>query len=271
MNSRDSTVPSTAMADVQGAYDARRIAIDRVGVKGVRHPIKIAGRAATMQHTVATIDMVVALPHDQKGAHMSRFVELLNAQDTVVSSATMRVQLSEMLKRLESSSGSITMRFPYFIKKRAPVTGMASLMDYDVVYYATSDSAGEQMTVSVTTPVTSLCPCSKEISEYGAHNQRSHITIKARSRADIDVEDLIAIAEREASSELYGVLKRPDEKFVTERAYDNPKFVEDLVRDVAAGLELDSLIEWYSVEVENFESIHNHSAFAAIEKTLKRS
>lgn len=257
------------MPDVQGSYDARRIAIDRVGVKGVRHPLRIARADGSVQHTVGTVDLYVALAHDQKGAHMSRFVELLNGHAEAISPASFRALLRAMTQRLEADSGSIEMRFPYFVSKQAPVSGIASLMDYSVTFAGQIENGHESFTLTITAPVTSLCPCSKEISEYGAHNQRSHITIGVRGRDSLDIEGLLTLAEREASSELYGVLKRTDEKFVTERAYDNPKFVEDLVRDVAAGLERDERVEWYRVEVENFESIHNHSAYAAIEKRAR--
>jgi GTP cyclohydrolase I len=197
---------------------------------------------------------------------MSRFVEILNAHEREISVDSFKVMLREMVERLEAESGHIEMSFPYFIEKRAPVSGVQSLMDYDVTFNGGIERGRPTFTMKVVVPVTSLCPCSKEISEYGAHNQRSHVTITARTKGFVWIEDLVAAAEAEGSSELFGLLKRPDEKYVTERAYDNPKFVEDMVRDVAGRLEKDERIEWFSVESENFESIHNHSAYALIER-----
>jgi GTP cyclohydrolase I len=219
-----------------------------------------------VQHTIAVFDMYVGLPHHFKGTHMSRFVEILHAHEREISVDSFKTMLREMVERLEAESGHIEMRFPYFIEKRAPVSGVASLMDYEVTFVGGIERGRPTFTMKVVVPVTSLCPCSKEISEYGAHNQRSHVTITARTKGFVWIEDLVAAAEAEASSELYGLLKRPDEKLVTERAYDNPKFVEDMVRDVAARLDKDERIEWFAVESENFESIHNHSAYALLER-----
>ena len=263
MNTRD----PLAIPDVQGSEDRRKIAIDRVGIKAIRHPVRVAVRGGGVQHTIATFNMYVGLPHQFKGTHMSRFVEILNAHEHEISVASFEVMLDEMLTRLEAESGHIEMNFPYFINKAAPVSGVQSLMDYDVTF--TGDiGAGRRkcMTMKAVVPVTSLCPCSKKISDYGAHNQRSHVTIAARTSGFVWIEELVDYAEKHASCELYGLLKRPDEKFVTERAYDNPKFVEDLVRDIAADLNRDKRIDWYVVESENFESIHNHSAYALIER-----
>lgn len=262
MNTRD----PVAMPDVQGARDHRQIAIDKVGIRSIRHPVRIAEKSGGVQHTIATFDMTVALPQHFKGTHMSRFVAILNAHEREISVESFRTMLAEMVERLEAESGYIEMTFPYFVNKAAPVTGVKSLMDYQVTFKGAIANGVRSFTMKVVVPVTSLCPCSKEISEYGAHNQRSHVTIQARTPGFVWIEDIIAVAESQASSELYGLLKRPDEKFVTERAYDNPKFVEDLVRDVARALERDDRIEWYSVESENFESIHNHSAWALIER-----
>src|SRR5260221_7711898 len=195
---------------------------------------------------------------------MSRFVEILNAQEREISPDTFRLMLREMVKKLEAASGHIEMTFPYFVSKKAPVSGVESLMDYEVTFVGDIADGKEAFTLKVLVPVTSLCPCSKKISARGAHNQRSHVTIAARINTFVWIEELIDLAEREASSELYGLLKRPDEKFVTEQAFDNPKFVEDMVRDIAAGLNADSRIVSYVVESENFESIHNHSAYALI-------
>lgn len=255
------------LTDVQVQPDHRAMAIDRVGVRAIRHPIAIERPDESTQPTVALIDMDVALPHDVKGTHMSRFLEVLQTSAERVSLAGLRVLLANMLARLDATSGHIEMRFPYFVVKRAPVSGVESLMDYEVTLRVRSTPThGPETTLKVVVPVTSLCPCSKEISDYGAHNQRSHVTIEAVLADDLTVEELISIAEAEASCELYGLLKRADEKLVTERAYDNPKFVEDLVRDVAIVLESDPRIAAFVVESENFESIHNHSAYALIRR-----
>ncbi|MCX7890863.1 MAG: GTP cyclohydrolase FolE2 [Burkholderiales bacterium] len=267
MNQRDFT---PAMPDVQGSADTRRLAIDKVGVKSIRHPVRIAERGGGVQHTVATFNMYVGLPHHFKGTHMSRFVEILNAHEREISVETFRVMLAEMVERLEAESGTIEMTFPYFVNKAAPVSGVQSLMDYEVTFTGEIRGGHQRFTMKVVVPVTSLCPCSKEISAYGAHNQRSHITITARTTGFVWIEDLVDCAEKNGSCELYGLLKRPDEKYVTERAYDNPKFVEDLVRDVAAALNRDQRIGWFVVESENFESIHNHSAYALIESEKGR-
>ncbi|MGZ5037592.1 MAG: GTP cyclohydrolase FolE2 [Usitatibacter sp.] len=263
MNQRDAKLP---IPDVQSSPDTRRLAIDRVGVKSIRHPARIQEREGGVQHTIARFNMYVGLPHHFKGTHMSRFVEILNAHEREISPDTFRAMLREMVKKLEAESGHIEMTFPYFVSKKAPVSGVVSLMDYEVTFVGDIVGGEEQFTLKVVVPVTSLCPCSKEISERGAHNQRSHVTIAARINKFVWIEELIDVAENEASCQLYGLLKRPDEKFVTENAYDNPKFVEDMVRDIAAKLNADPRIEGYVVESENFESIHNHSAYAMIAK-----
>ena len=265
MNQRDSKL---RIPDVQSAADTRRLAIDRVGVKSIRHPARIKERAGGVQHTVAQFNMYVGLPHQFKGTHMSRFVEILEAHEREISPDTFRTMLREMVRKLEAETGHIEMTFPYFVSKKAPVSGVASLMDYEVTFAGDIAHGKETFTLKVVVPVTSLCPCSKKISERGAHHQRSHVTIAARINTFVWIEELIDIAEGEASAELYGLLKRPDEKFVTEAAYDNPKFVEDLVRDVAARLNADSRVSAYVVESENFESIHNHSAYAMIAKAM---
>jgi GTP cyclohydrolase I len=262
MNIRD----PLAIPDVQNSQDSRKLAIDQVGVKAIRHPIRVAERSGGVQHTVATFNMYVGLPHQFKGTHMSRFVEILNAHEREISVETFKLMLDEMVERLEAQSGHIEMQFPYFVNKSAPVSKVKSLMDYEVTFVGEIDKGAKCFKMKVVVPVTSLCPCSKGISDYGAHNQRSHVTITARTKGFVWIEELVEYAEKHASSELYGLLKRPDEKFVTEHAYDNPKFVEDMVRDVAAELNRDKRIEWYRVESENFESIHNHSAYALIEK-----
>jgi len=255
--------------DVQSTPDVRHIAIDKVGIKSIRHPVRVKDKSGGVQHTVAVFNMYVHLPHNFKGTHMSRFVEILNMNEREISVENFETILREMVKRLEAESGHIEMTFPYFINKAAPVSGVTSLLDYEVTFIGEIMNGDYAITVKVLVPVTSLCPCSKKISDYGAHNQRSHVTITARINDFIWIEDLIRMVEEQASCELYGLLKRPDEKFVTERAYDNPKFVEDMVRDVAARLNAEPRIESYVVESENFESIHNHSAYALIEKNKR--
>ena len=267
MNSPD----SFAIPDVQGSADTRRLAIDKVGIKAIRHPVRVADRDGGVQHTIATFNMYVGLPHNFKGTHMSRFVEILNSHEREISVESFETMLRDMVKRLEAEVGRVEMTFPYFINKAAPVSGVKSLMDYEITFTGEISKEGYSFTMKVVVPVTSLCPCSKRISEYGAHNQRSHVTITARTNTHVWIEELVRVAEQEASCELYGLLKRPDEKYVTERAYDNPKFVEDLVRDVATTLNQDKRIDGYVVESENFESIHNHSAYALIEKSPKAS
>ncbi len=252
--------------DVQRSADNRQLAIDRVGIKSIRHPVRIGDKSGGIQHTIAMFNMYVQLPHDFKGTHMSRFVEILNSHEREISVESFETILREMVDRLEAQAGRIEMSFPYFVNKAAPISGVQSLLDYDVMFVGTIENGRYTFTMKVQVPVTSLCPCSKEISEYGAHNQRSHVTVTARTRGFVWIEDIVRVCEEQASCELYGLLKRPDEKFVTERAYDNPKFVEDMVRDVAAALNLDDRIEAYEVESENFESIHNHSAYALIQR-----
>ncbi|MBS0379776.1 MAG: GTP cyclohydrolase I FolE2 [Proteobacteria bacterium] len=255
----------TEVEDVQARADTRQLPINRVGIKDIRHPVRVKDRSAGEQHTIAKFNMYVSLPHNFKGTHMSRFVEILHAEREI-SVESFRTMLSTMTARLEADTGHIEMSFPFFIMKKAPVSGVESLMDYQCKLIGENHHGKTRMWVQVEVPVTSLCPCSKKISDYGAHNQRSHVTIKAQLRNHMWIEELIAIAESEASCELYGILKRPDEKYVTERAYDNPKFVEDVVRDVATRLNKDDRIGAYVVESENFESIHNHSAYALIER-----
>ncbi len=260
------TVAYTSIPDVQASADSRHIAIDKVGIKDIRHPIKIRDRLGGDQHTIANFNMYVNLPHNFKGTHMSRFVEILNLHEREITVDSFKEILHEMTLKLEAESGHIEMNFPYFINKLAPVTKVGSLLDYDVTFIGEFHNGKPELTIKVVVPVTSLCPCSKKISEYGAHNQRSHVTVSIKTVGFIWVEELIELIEAQASCELYGLLKRPDEKFVTERAYENPKFVEDMVRDVAAHLNADDRVTAYTVESENFESIHNHSAYAYIEK-----
>ena len=251
--------------DVQNSADTRRLAINKVGIKDIRHPVRVRDRSGGEQHTIATFNMYVNLPHNFKGTHMSRFVEILNVPGREISVDSFRDMLTEMTERLEAEAGHIEMTFMYFVTKAAPVSAVRSLMDYEVTFIGEIRDSRPTMNVKVVVPVTSLCPCSKKISKYGAHNQRSHVTVNVRVQNFIWIEDIIDLVEKEASCELYGLLKRPDEKYVTERAYDNPKFVEDMVRDIAAKLNQDDRVAAYAVESENFESIHNHSAYAMIE------
>ena len=254
----------SSIPDVQSTPDTRRIAIQRVGVKGVRYPIAIK-TSAGVQPSVATWNMYVYLSEAQKGTHMSRFIGLLEANRAPLDFAGFGALMRKMVLLLEADSGRIELSFPYFINKTAPVSGVESLMDYEVGLTGEIKHGALEITVKVLVPVTSLCPCSKKISAYGAHNQRSHITVSAVVDDELPVDELIRKIEEQASCELYGLLKRPDEKYVTERAYDNPKFVEDLVRDVAGMLNADQRVLAYTLEAENFESIHNHSAYALIE------
>ncbi len=262
MNTRDLNL--TTIPDVQSTLDTRRLTIQRVGVKGVRYPVSIKTSSGA-QPTVGTWNMYVQLPEDQKGTHMSRFIALLEGNRAPLDISHFASLMRKMVKLLEAEAGRVELTFPYFINKTAPVSGVESLMDYEVGMTGEIRGDDVEVTLKVMVPVTSLCPCSKKISAYGAHNQRSHITVNAVLAGDILVDQLIAKIEEQASCELYGLLKRPDEKYVTERAYDNPKFVEDLVRDVAGMLNADGRIAAYTLEAENFESIHNHSAYALIE------
>lgn len=253
------------MKDIQNLKDYRNIAIDRVGVKGVKYPITVLDKANTFQHTTATINMFVDLPHEARGTHMSRFVEMLHLFRNEVSMKSFSTILSEMKKLLNAKSAHIEVRFPYFIEKKAPVSGAPGLMDYNCGFIATTLENGESdVLMEVKVPITSLCPCSKEISQYGAHNQRGEVVLVTRFKEFIWMEEMISLVESTASCEVFSILKRVDEKAVTERAYENPKFVEDIVRDIALRLESDQNITWFSISVENFESIHNHSAYAYI-------
>jgi len=255
------------MPDVQGYKDSRQLDITRVGIKSIRSPVIVKDKSAP-QHSVATFALAVFLPQDLKGTHMSRFTQLLNdfREFEFTVNSIVEVQ-AEMLSRLESNSGTITMEFPYFIDKKAPVTGQSGMLDYNITIHANTHTDGTtETTVKTDIPVTTLCPCSKEISNYGAHSQRSVISINAllQDGHNFYWEDLITSSEEQASAQLYSQLKRADEKFVTEHAYDNPRFVEDLIREVAAVLNTNNGIKSYELEVENFESIHNHSAWAQI-------
>ena len=269
MNTRDASgLLSRVMPDVQGSHDPRELPIQRVGVRGLRYPLRWRGEAGE-QPSVGVFNLYVALPADQKGTHMSRFVALLEQwlapERPALDCAALAAMHREMLGLLEAETGRIEAELPLFVRKTAPVSGVQSLMDYRVSVSVDGTAGARAVTLTVLVPVTSLCPCSKSISDYGAHNQRSHLTISVSGGEPIEAEEIIRLAEKEASCELYGLLKRVDEKHVTERAYDNPKFVEDLVRDVASRLRADRRVSEYVVEAENFESIHNHSAFARIE------
>lgn len=256
---------SPKIPDVQGSVDKRKIAINKVGIKDIRHPVIVKDRSDGLQHTIATFSMFVFLPHHFKGTHMSRFVKILNDHEKEISVESFKEMLSEMSELLEADSGYIEMRFPYFVNKTAPVSGVQSLLDYDVSLIGEIKDGKTKTRIKVLVPVTSLCPCSKSISDYGAHNQRSHVTVDVKTDGFVWIEEIIELVEKQASCELYGLLKRPDEKYVTEHAYNNPKFVEDMVRDVAGVLNDDDRIRGYILESENFESIHNHSAYAMIE------
>ena len=256
-----------AIADVQSSPDQRNMSINQVGIKDLHFPLQIQS-AEGVQHTIARIGMTVALPASQKGTHMSRFVALMEERQHLVLDFTSLHQLTlDMLERLDAQAGRIHISFPFFRKKAAPVSGITSFLDYAVTWQGEVSASGEYShQIKVLAPVTSLCPCSKEISQYGAHNQRSHVTVTLTChKQEVSIEEIIDLVENKASCQLYGLLKRPDEKYVTEHAYENPKFVEDMVRDIAVALKNDPRIDRFSVESENFESIHNHSAYALIE------
>ncbi len=253
--------------DIQGTPDTRRIAIDQVGIKDIRYPITVRDRHGEALPTVAHATMTVHLPQEFKGTHMSRFIQLLHEHNAPLSADTFGALLEDMLARLNASAGRIALSFPFFARKKAPVSGVESLMDYEVTLTGDVDTHGvRRFYIGVLIPVTSLCPCSKEISDYGAHNQRAHVTVDARVDGPIWIQDIVDMVEESSSAELYAVLKRPDEKYVTEQAYDNPKFVEDMIRDVASRLNGDERIRAYTLEAENFEAIHNHQAYARIHK-----
>ena len=266
MNHMSNLKDALHIPDTQSARDERHLAIQRVGVKSVRYPLQLR-IGNTVSPTVAMWDLDVALPAEQKGTHMSRFVAWLDALDGPLDAAGLRAGAADMLQRLHAQRGRIEARFPFFLRKRAPVSGVQSLLEYQGRWIAEARAGAHTIWAEVTVPVKSLCPCSKEISDYGAHNQRSHVTIRVELlNQDIAWSELVRFAEDSASSEIWPMLKRADEKWVTERAYENPKFVEDMVRDVALRLNADQRVGRYSVDVENFESIHAHSAYARIER-----
>ena len=258
--------PLVELKDTQSESDHRRIAIDRVGVKNLRYPIKVLDKASQTQSTIATVSLTVDLPHHYKGTHMSRFIEVLNEHGPILHVEKIQTIARGLLKRLDAQQAHVDFEFPFFMEKKAPITGAVGLMDYTVRFNAGLQKGEFDFVLTVVVPVTTLCPCSKAISEFGAHNQRGQVTFAVRFRRPIWIEDLIRMVESCASSELYSLLKRPDEKAVTEHAYQNPVFVEDLVRNIAARSNAEDNITWYRVEAENFESIHNHNAYALIEK-----
>lgn len=261
---------SKPLTDVQASQDSRRIAINKVGVKGITYPIRLRTPDGGIQHTVAQVNMYVSLPHHQKGTHMSRFLEVLNEHAQEIDPGDITSICRDIRRRLNAAEAHLELTFPYFICKKAPVTGSPGLMDYQVSFECASNGA-EDFIMGVKAPATSLCPCSKIISAYGAHNQRCAIEARVRFEGMMWIEELVALCEKAASAPVYSVLKRPDEKYVTEEAYDNPKFVEDIVRDLAVGLEDEKRITWYTITSENFESIHNHNAYAMIEKDKRKA
>lgn len=253
------------LPDTQNKRDNREISINKVGVRNLKYPIVVKDKENDIQHTIASVSMTVDLPKHFKGTHMSRFVEILESKDREMHVNSMYRILEEMQHKLNANAAHIEMEFPYFRTKKAPVTKKKSLMDYMVKFHGVMYSDERDFIMTVIIPVTTLCPCSKSISEYGAHNQRGEVTVSVRFDDMVWIEDIISVVENSASSELFALLKREDEKFVTEKAYENPVFVEDLVRNVVLKLRKNKLITWYAVEAENFESIHNHNAYAMIE------
>ncbi|HJN90451.1 MAG TPA: GTP cyclohydrolase FolE2 [Verrucomicrobiota bacterium] len=257
---------TSPLHDEQSTRDTRELPIDKVGVRGLRFPIQVQDRAHMVQNTVATVGLFVDLPMEFKGTHMSRFIEVLHSHGRMIHVENIPDLLARMQERLKANTSHLEMEFPYFITKTAPATGREGLMDYTVRFEANATGSNIDFVMTLRVAVTTLCPCSKAISQYGAHNQRGEVTVAIRSSETVWIEDLIALVEQSASSELYSLLKRPDEKAVTEQAYDNPVFVEDLVRNVVLRLKAHKHVTWYRVEAENFESIHNHNAYACIEK-----
>ncbi|MDO8446405.1 MAG: GTP cyclohydrolase FolE2 [Deltaproteobacteria bacterium] len=253
------------MKDIQSLPDTRNIQIDKVGVKDIKYPIVVLDKVNGTQHTIASINMYVDLPHHFKGTHMSRFVEVLNEYRREISIKNFFDILAEIRKKLNAKSAHMEIEYPYFIEKEAPVSKAKSLMDYRCRFSGSASDDKKDFFVGIEVPVTSVCPCSKEISIHGAHNQRSKVSVSVRFKKFIWMEDIIRIVEESGSSEVYSLLKRPDEKYVTEHAYDKPMFVEDIVREVASRLTKDRNITWFQVGCENMESIHNHSAYAFIE------
>ncbi len=269
MTTKSTTVKPSGMPDVQASHDSRNVPIEKVGVKNITYPITLHCPATNgVQHTVASVNMYVGLPHYQKGTHMSRFLEVLNKHHESIRSNDIMKICDDMRVRLEAETSLLELKFPYFIHKKAPVTGSKGMLDIVVTFEATASAKGHDFVMGIKVPATSLCPCSKEISAYGAHNQRCEMEVKVRFAEGqfMWIEELFELVEKGASAQVFAVLKRPDEKFVTEQAYDNPKFVEDIVRDLAVALDNEPRIAWYTCNSENFESIHNHNAFAHVER-----
>ena len=254
------------LTDIQKEHDHRELPIDKVGVRNLRFPIRIRDKAHVHQNTIATIGMYVDLPHQFKGTHMSRFIEVLNAHGNTIHVENIPKILSTMQEKLHAQTAHLEMNFPFFLEKTAPITNKTGLLDYGAAFDATANGTEIDFVLEVRVNVTTLCPCSKAISTHGAHNQRGQVTVQLRSKETVWIEDVIGLIEASASSELFSLLKRPDEKYVTEKAYENPVFVEDLVRNAATRLNEHASVIWYKVEAENFESIHNHNAYASIEK-----
>ncbi len=254
------------MIDMQNQQDYRRIDIQKVGVKGIKYPITVLDRVQGVQQVNAAINMYVNLPHHFKGTHMSRFVEILNEYHGEVNIKTLQLILEKLREKLRAESAHIEISFSYFVKKTAPVSRAKSLMEYECRFWGQNRGDKTDIMVGVVVPVTTVCPCSKEISAAGAHNQRSMVDVKVKFKKFFWIEDVITLVENSASGEVYSLLKRVDEKYVTEKGYENPMFVEDVVRNVAERLNAIDNFTWYSVEAENFESIHNHSAYAYVEK-----
>jgi GTP cyclohydrolase IB len=255
-----------SLHDTQNQRDRRGIPIDRVGVRQLRYPMQVRDKARNLQHTIATVSLTVDLPHHFKGTHMSRFVEVLNQFGPELHVDNVPRLLRDLTQRLDSKKAHVIFDFPFFLEKHAPVTKAAGMMDYQIQFDASIARGKVDFVVTVIVPVTTLCPCSKAISTQGAHNQRGEVKFAIRYKKPLWIEDMIRIVETSASSELYSLLKRPDEKAVTEYAYEHPVFVEDLVRNIAARANKEPNITWYRVEAENFESIHNHNAYALIER-----
>jgi len=254
------------MIDIQNQKDFRNIDIEKVGVKNIKYPLIVLDRARGTQPVNASINMYVNLPRHFKGTHMSRFVEVLNEFHGQISIKTFQSILEKIRQKLHAQSAHMEIEFPYFIEKTAPVSQAKSLMEYRCLFAGENNAEKTDFLVGVTVPVTTVCPCSREISKFGAHNQRGIVTVRVRFNKFFWIEDIIKIVEQSASGEVYSLLKRTDEKYVTEKAYQNPKFVEDVVRSIAVNLNKDATFDWYSIEAENFESIHNHSAYAYLEK-----
>ena len=269
-NNKKDEKAAKVLQDTQNKVDVRNIPISRVGIKDIKYPFKISDKSGEIQSTIGTFTMSVGLPHDVKGTHMSRFVKILEDQEDCISIENFNDLVKNTTNILSSDSAYISVDFTYFKKKVAPVSRVESLLDYSVNFTCEVKNNVVYKYLKVVVPVTSLCPCSKNISDYGAHNQRSHISAHIRTEETVWIDDVIEMLEDQASCQIYGLLKRPDEKYVTEQAYDNPKFTEDIIRDVAVTLNKDDRITAYKIESENFESIHNHSAYAYIEKDKKK-